>query len=523
MAPRTREAVVTAELGDLLSEAGVSIKLGKTDRHVVVVAEAPCCSHAGGRAVSGRAGAVASGGDGPVFQPAFNTAEHAIIVSGLTLQTEAARVDAATTALPMAQVAVSGCSPTQDVPATYSLTYGQLIALGGDFYGDPAHPVCSAPDPVCQFARNFNGMGGAQAEVQAILAVAQKFEFGPISSAVRDGHQPSGVYAGLGTSAGHVVPDEDRAFDKATGGTTFRNGRYLNLASTNFDHFGVDAIAAYTAGHRLAQQTAAAAKAIDDPGSRAQALLTAYAINAFSDHFLTDLFASGHMRTPRRKLYESADTDLTRMGASLCAKQMHDEDNKFGLWVTNSVGDRWVAYGDSRYRDTYNAAGRVIAKRAVQQSMDDVWDSFAAGGVTDTDALGVLKYVARLVREVAAEPTADQHRDDPNNWSPLFWWDPSSNMVMRRNALLDPSDRTFCKQGLSPWTWGITSTVAKMKGSPIRMPKRMYSTYPPDETGPNGELGWPPLPGTEDGPTGAAGPTLTETPFTWAVDGSPGV
>ena len=27
---------------------------------------------------------------------------------------------------------------------------------------------------------------------------------------------------------------------------------------------------------------------------------------------------------------------------------MHDEDNKYGLRVTNMRGDKWIAYGDGR-------------------------------------------------------------------------------------------------------------------------------------------------------------------------------
>ena len=30
----------------------------------------------------------------------------------------------------------------------------------------------------------------------------------------------------------------------------------------------------------------------------------------------------------------------------LLSKYMHDEDNKFGLRVTNVRGDKWIAYGD---------------------------------------------------------------------------------------------------------------------------------------------------------------------------------
>ena len=82
------------------------------------------------------------------------------------------------------------------------------------------------------------------------------------------------------------------------------------------------------------------------------------------------------MRNPRRALYESALIEPTAVASGLCAKRMHDEDNKFGLWVENALGDRWVAYGDARYRDAWNAANRRVMKRALQQSMDEVWVAF---------------------------------------------------------------------------------------------------------------------------------------------------
>ena len=33
---------------------------------------------------------------------------------------------------------------------------------------------------------------------------------------------------------------------------------------------------------------------------------------------------------------------------------MHDEDNKFGLRVTNKRGDKWIAYGDGMLLEKCN-------------------------------------------------------------------------------------------------------------------------------------------------------------------------
>jgi len=96
--------------------------------------------------------------------------------------------------------------------------------------------------------------------------------------------------------------------------------------------------------------------------------------------------------------------------------------------------------------------------------------------------------------------------------------------------LYDPSDRTYCEQGITPWTWGISSTVVQLKkdGFPVYMPQPVYShigvPFPPNETGLTGEYGWPPQPGTMTGPYGATGPIiLGTTGWSWSIDGSPGM
>jgi hypothetical protein len=74
-------------------------------------------------------------------------------------------------------------------------------------------------------------------------------------------------------------------------------------------------------------------------------LLQALALDAFGAHFLTDLFATGHMRVPRRHL----GTLPFPIGAIRSAL-MHGAENKHGLLVTTLVPQatvwHWRAYGD---------------------------------------------------------------------------------------------------------------------------------------------------------------------------------
>jgi hypothetical protein len=490
-------AVVSAELPDLMSDTGVPLSLDKGEQYAVVVLPVPTCSIR------------ASATPPPPSPAAWNTAEHVITVAGLKLTTESGPFPADILRLAL------GSDPN------FQLSYGEVIALGGDFYGDPNNPVCMAGDPVGQFRNNFKSLATSQPQVVRIMQVANKFEFAPIARSVGIHWQPSAVYAGLAvTPGGQLYSPIDQAYSDATGGT------YMALAKTNFDHFGVDAITCYRAGHQLAQQQAVTAAQSSDATARKTGLEVAYAMNAFADHFLTDLFAAGHMRTPRHALYDSGSNPLTKDGGSVCAKQMHDEDNKFGLWVDNAVGDTWVAYGDGRYRDSWNAAGRVVMKKAIQQSMNEVWLAFKTGNV-DNNAPEVLKFTAAIITEITEVETSTRHRDDPRNWAPLFWQDPSNGNILRRNALYDPSDRTYCEQGLGFSTWGISTTVVQLKkdGFPVYMPQPVYAhvgvRFPPDETGPTGEYGWPAQPNTMTGPYGATGPSIRGTTgWSWSIDGS---
>jgi hypothetical protein len=120
------------------------------------------------------------------------------------------------------------------------------------------------------------------------------------------------------------------------------NSRFLLLASVNFDHFGfVDLVAAlpqfmpnrkvYLAGHVAACELAMAAKS---PADMDRALL----LEAAALHYYSDMFAAGHLRTPRKRLSEfCADPAV----GNLMAKCGHDEDGYLGLNVMDAKGKIW--------------------------------------------------------------------------------------------------------------------------------------------------------------------------------------
>ena len=78
-------------------------------------------------------------------------------------------------------------------------------------------------------------------------------------------------------------------------------------------------------------------------------------------------------RAPRLEL--AKQVTLTNAG-HLLSKYMHDEDNKYGLRVTNKRGDKWIAYGDGMLMNEESEGNYRIAVNAVQASVNHVFDAF---------------------------------------------------------------------------------------------------------------------------------------------------
>ena len=55
---------------------------------------------------------------------------------------------------------------------------------------------------------------------------------------------------------------------------------------------------------------------------------------------------------------------------------MHDEDNRYGLRVTNNRGDKWIAYGDGFLLEEESRDNLKIAAEAVQNSVDQVYEAY---------------------------------------------------------------------------------------------------------------------------------------------------
>ncbi|MDD0971300.1 MULTISPECIES: phospholipase [Pseudomonas] len=318
------------------------------------------------------------------------------------------------------------------LPNGLALTYGQVLALGGDFYGIVDRPInegATPADRLQRFIAAFDTLAAlptSKVEATQILAIMQK-EIDAVKQAIKDGKQPHEAYDALGDTL-------SEEWNRITGGGSFVSalfplGRYLKLAANNADHFGEWARLAYIAGHTAALQTAAAAHASQDELQ----LERAYAMNAFADHYLTDLFSSGHLRVPRKAM--AAAVTPSDLG-SLITRFMHDEDSKFGLKVRNGHGEQWRAFGDKRYFDATDADNRNQVNQAVQDSADEVYAAYSSGTVPTTfnalQRLPDLTFVMNLT----------------NNFSPLFRL--QGNKVLRRKDVNNLNDTTTVDDW---WGW----------------------------------------------------------------------
>ena len=193
------------------------------------------------------------------------------------------------------------------LPNGVRLSYGEINGLGGDFFGS-YHPVCTGKDfeQQCQYfmdAFDTLGQSGKALEEVANLRQNRKEEVEAIAKAVNNGESTFDVYKSLKRDG--IVPGISQEDQEVSLITMKGEGpSYLRLAQINLDHFGKDAVTAYNAGHYCALKKAAEGQ-----------LELAYAMNAFADHYLGDCYASGHYRTPRRRLHGSE----TAIGAAWSA------------------------------------------------------------------------------------------------------------------------------------------------------------------------------------------------------------
>jgi len=145
----------------------------------------------------------------------------------------------------------------------------------------------------------------------------------------------------------------------------------IDVASENVDHFVVgddrfyhrDASAiAYKKFHNFAKHTIANMRV----GHEDEDLITALIANAFADHYLSDRFASGHIRTPRLLLKE-----MCGVIGDVLSNCQHDEENDEGLIVQSGNKDVEL-FGDNNLYNPEMQQGKLLVINAVYSSLRDM-------------------------------------------------------------------------------------------------------------------------------------------------------
>ena len=244
-----------------------------------------------------------------------------------------------------------------------NLSFADIFWLGGDLIGEPRQIIGSSLNPESTFQINLAAFDKYKDYIPAVLTV--------YSNVTTD------VKKFIDTGSTLVVPDKyNYEYNKATGGwggsvgALLKSGLYLKLAQYNYDHFGDNAVKSYLTGHTLALEYASRATNVEE-------LKYAYFVEGYADHFLTDLFATGHSRTPRVEIVNYC-ANLGQGPASFLTKLMHDQDGTTGLTLVNGKGETWFGTGDENFYTPANKDNKLRALNVVQQSVDQIYNAYVS-------------------------------------------------------------------------------------------------------------------------------------------------
>ncbi|HVX00966.1 MAG TPA: hypothetical protein VHA52_11100, partial [Candidatus Babeliaceae bacterium] len=239
-----------------------------------------------------------------------------------------------------------------------------IIALAGDFYGVVGQAI-SLPggtdlEKTERFKMAFNTI--VQADNDELRRVL--LEINHECTAVKNSGLPHHCYSSQLIEQNSAI----KKIKKDIG----------ELLIDNSDHFSQNALDAYRIGHTLAITMAREAGRQKD----LEGLKRAYALDAFACHFLTDLFAAGHIRNQRGELETFLIRDLkfpndrAKPLAGILTFAQHEKDGNEGLNVANKKGDQWRAYGDGSFFTPKNKENKERAIFATQRSVDEVYHAY---------------------------------------------------------------------------------------------------------------------------------------------------
>ncbi|CAM0117895.1 hypothetical protein [Rhabdochlamydiaceae symbiont of Dictyostelium giganteum] len=246
----------------------------------------------------------------------------------------------------------------------YPLQFSDIVALAGDFYGIPGEAI-SLPGgddnaKTVRFQNAFNTLKNANfEEVKAILA-----EIKHESRSVKSSNTPHYCYSHCSSKGMSTLKKIKKDYQK--------------LLIDNSDHFEKNAKDAYQIGHTRAIQVAKEAGKTQNK----EKLKEAYALDAFACHFLTDLFAAGHIRNQRGDLETflinqlDFPTKMSKKIAGILTGAQHEKDGDAGLNVRNENGDTWQSYGDGWYFADKSKDNAKMVMEAAQQSVNEIYKAY---------------------------------------------------------------------------------------------------------------------------------------------------
>ncbi len=168
------------------------------------------------------------------------------------------------------------------------LTFGQIVAIAGDFYGVADKPIIITDTPLTPESNkehNKEHKKRFKAAYRTLASAPRKEIEDEVKKLVKMIREDQ-IVREKGKGKLHT----NVQFTMAT------KGRMVRLALKNFDHFQPQATEAYLVGHRFAMKRARNAAKKKNPEEKKKALMKAYSVEAFACHFLTDCFSSGHIR-----------------------------------------------------------------------------------------------------------------------------------------------------------------------------------------------------------------------------------
>jgi hypothetical protein len=256
------------------------------------------------------------------------------------------------------------------------LTYGEIVALSGDFYGSPEKLFSEEP----AFFPWWKGSNDLKK-----LRDAFSKELTWIDDEKR--HQSAGY------------PDNTLTF-------AWTAKSYLELAEDNTAHFGWHNIKKYCRCHAQAIEFARQAKT---QTSSDENWMRALFYNGFADHFLTDAFAAGHIRVPRQQIRDWAETvGYSGKLAGFLSKVLHDQDGhvehfhdqgedpldaKEGLRVLNARGQDWSTRCDGQLFLVKRKAADPLINEPVSAVEASLREVFQAREQPPAGEYAALKYV----------------------------------------------------------------------------------------------------------------------------------